>query len=462
MSAENPEKSPMSNSCPNSDSGEQDPGTADTPDGSQARIAEAYKSTSYRYFVLGTLTLVYVFNFIDRQIVNILGQAIIDDLGLSDAQFGALSGIAFAAVYATMGIPIARWADVGVRRNVIAISLTVWSGMTAVCGFTQNFWQMLLARAGVGIGEAGGSPPAHSMISDIFPASERSTALSIYSMGVYGGILVGYVAGGYLASEFSWRVAFIVVGLPGIVLAVFLRAFVKEPPRGLAETRLDHKPPSFGAVLRLLWTRKSFRHIALGCALHTFVTYGLGNFMPVFLGRVHNMPIADIGTWLGLTAGLGGLTGTFLGGYLSDKLANRNGDVRWHIWVPLISTVAAMPFYWLTFIFMDDAYGAVLSWFIPTIIGGMFLGPCISMTHGLVGLRMRALASAVLFFVLNFIGLGLGPLVTGLVSDLFRPAYGDESIRYALASMVLVNAWCAGHYYLATRTLRADLANAPD
>ncbi len=452
----------MSNAETTVEKGGQNLDTAVGPGNAEASITAAYKSTSYRYFVLGTLTLVYVFNFIDRQVVNILGQAIIDDLGLSDAQFGALSGIAFAAVYATMGIPIARWADVGVRRNVIAISLTIWSGMTVACGLTQNFWQMLLARAGVGIGEAGGSPPAHSMISDIFPANERSTALSIYSMGVYGGILVGYVAGGYLASVFSWRVAFIVVGLPGIVLAVLLRMFVKEPPRGLAEARQDHKPPSIGVVLNLLWTRHSFRHIALGCALHTFVTYGLGNFMPVFLGRVHHMPISEIGTWLGLVAGLGGLTGTFFGGYFSDKLANRSGDMRWHLWVPLLSTLAAMPFYWLTFIFMDNAIGAVLSWFIPTVIGGMYLGPCISMTHGLVGLRMRALASAVLFFVLNLIGLGLGPMVTGVVSDLFRPAYGNESIRYALASMVFVNVWCAAHYYMATRTLRADLASAPD
>lgn len=234
------------------DKGSHDPGPVDAPGSAEARMTSAYESTSYRYFVLGTLTLVYVFNFIDRQVVNILGQYIIDDLGLSDAQFGALSGIAFAAIYATVGIPIARWADVGVRRNVIAISLTIWSGMTAVCGLTQNFWQMLLARAGVGIGEAGGSPPAHSMISDIFPANERSTALSIYSMGVYGGILVGYVAGGYLASAFSWRVAFIVVGLPGVLLALFLRAFVKEPPRGLAEARHDNKAVSFGSVLALL------------------------------------------------------------------------------------------------------------------------------------------------------------------------------------------------------------------
>jgi MFS family permease len=334
--------------------------------------------------------------------------------------------------------------------------------MTALCGFTQNFWQMLLVRAGVGVGEAGGSPPAHSMISDMFPAKKRSTALSIYSMGAYGGILVGYVAGGYLASEFSWRVAFIVVGLPGVLLALLFRAFVKEPPRGLAEARHDTKPPSFASVLEALWSRPSFRHIALGCALHTFVTYGFGNFMPVFLGRVHHMPIEDIGVWLGLIVGFGGLIGTFSGGYLADKLANRSGDVRWHLWVPLLSTLAAIPFCWLTFIFMDNGVGAVLSWFVPTILGGMFIGPCISMTHGMVGLRMRAVASAILFFVLNLIGLGLGPVAAGMLSDLFRPVYGDESIRYALACMVFVNIWCAAHYYVATRTLKADLANAPD
>ena len=435
---------------------------SDGRDDAQRSALAAYQSTRYRYFVLGILTLVYAFNFIDRQVVNILGQAIVDDLGLSDAQFGALSGIAFAAIYVTMGIPLARWADVGVRRNVVAISLTVWSVMTAVCGLAQNFWQILLARAGVGIGEAGGSPPSHSMVSDIFPANERSTALSIYSMGVYLGILVGYMAGGYLASAFSWRVAFVVVGLPGVFLALALRFFVKEPPRGLAEARHDAQPTPFVDVLKLLWSRNSFRHIALGCALHAFVTYGLGNFMPMFFGRVHHMPIGQIGTWLGLVAGIGGLIGTFGGGYLSDKLANRSGDVRWHIWVPLLSTLVAIPFYLLTFLFMDNAAGAMLSYFIPVCIGGMFLGPCISMTHGLVGLRMRAMASAVLFFVLNLIGLGLGPVVTGVVSDLFRPYYGDESIRYALACMVFANLWCAAHYYVATRTLREDLARAPD
>jgi MFS family permease len=425
------------------------------------KAREAYQRPGYRNFVLGLLTIVYVFNFLDRQVVNILGEAIITDLGLTDTQFGMLSGIAFAAIYATLGMPIARWADGGVRRNVIALAVIVWSAMTALCGTAQNFWQLFLMRAGVGVGEAGGSPPAHSIISDIFPASKRATALSIYSLGIYGGSLIGYMGGGYLASEFSWRIAFVVVGLPGVLLAVLVRFLIHEPPRGLAEARVDVTPAPFSEVVGILWTRKCFRHIAMGCALHAFVTYGLAAFMPIFLTRVHAMPIQQIGTILGLVAGIGGMLGTFGGGYLSDKLANRHGESRWHIWVPLISTVAAIPFYWFSLMLADTGVAAALTWFVPSVVAGMYLGPCLSMTHSLVGLRMRAQASAILFFVLNLIGLGIGPMATGILSDYLRPEFGNQSIRYALVTMVLVNIWCATHYYLATRTLREDLARAP-
>ncbi len=425
------------------------------------RARDAYAKPGYRNFVLGLLTVVYVFNFLDRQIVNILGDAIVRDLGLSDTQFGMLSGIAFAAIYATLGMPIARWADASVRRNIIALAVAVWSSMTALCGAAQNFWQLFLARAGVGVGEAGGSPPAHSIISDIFPADKRATALSIYSLGIYGGVLVGYVAGGYLASEFSWRVAFVVVGLPGIVLAFMVRFLVHEPPRGLAESRSDVVPAAFGEVVGVLWIRKTFRHIALGCALHAFVTYGLSAFLPIFLVRVHAMPIEQIGAILGLVAGIGGLIGTWGGGFLSDRLANRLGDTRWHLRVPLISTIAAIPFYWYSLVLAETGVAAAVTWFVPSVIAGMYLGPCLSMTHGLVGLRMRAQASAILFFVLNLIGLGIGPMATGALSDYLRADFGDESIRYALVIMVVVNLWCAWHYHMATRTLRKDLARAP-
>ena len=425
-------------------------------------IIEAYKNPYYRYLVLGILTVVYVSNFVDRQVINVLAQYIIEDLELSDGQFGMLSGLAFAAIYTTLGIPIARWADISNRRNIIAIAVTVWSLMTALCGAAQNFTQLFMARFGVGIGEAGGSPPSHSIVSDIFPAEQRATALSIYSLGVYGGILVGTVGGAYLVQMFDWRTAFIVVGLPGGLLALVVRFAIKEPPRGMAEARKDVQPPGFFRVMEFLWERKSFRHLSFACALHAFVTYGMGNFMPLFLGRVHGMPILDIGWYYGIIAGVGGLAGTFFGGWAADHMNKKTGDMTWYIWIPFISTIIAVPFALNTFLLMPDAYIAVYSYFVPVFFGGWYLAPCLASTHFLVGIRMRAMGSAVLLFVLNLIGLGLGPMVTGFVSDLLTPSFGVDGLRYAMSITVLVNIWCAMHYWWCMKTIKQDFARAPD
>lgn len=435
--------------------------TSPTDSTEQTAAHKAYQKKSYRYYALAVLTLIYVFNFVDRQIIVILSEYIIEDLDLTLTEYGMLSGIAFAAIYCVFGIPIARMADKGQRRNVIAVSVTVWSLFTALCGSAQNFWQLFAARFGVGVGEAGGSPPAHSMVSDIFPVSERATALSIYSLGVYGGILVGYVGGAYLVQWFDWRVAFVVVGLPGILLAILLRLTVKEPPRGFSEARADTAETSFKEVLALLWSRKAFRHLSFACALHAFVTYGVGNFMVIFLSRVHDMPTIDIGKYYGLIAGIGGLAGTFAGGWLSDTMANKTNNRNWYVWIPFISTLAAIPFALITFLVMDDGLTATLSWFVPVFFGGFYLAPCIAMTHGMVGLRMRALSSAVLFFILNLIGLGLGPILTGWIADLLEPQFATDAIRYALSLTILVNVWCAFHYYMCTRTLNHSLDNAP-
>jgi MFS family permease len=431
-------------------------------DAERASIIQAYKNPHYRYLVLGILTTVYVSNFVDRQVINVLASYIIEDLAISDGQFGMLSGLAFACIYTTLGIPIARWADISNRRNVIAISVTIWSIMTAACGAAQNFSQLFLARFGVGIGEAGGSPPAHSIVSDIFPAHQRATALSVYSLGVYGGILVGTVGGAYLVQFFDWRIAFVVVGLPGIFLALLVRFVIKEPPRGMAEARKDVAPPGFFRVVGFLWERKSFRHLSFACALHAFVTYGMGNFMPLFLGRVHGMPILDVGLYYGLIAGIGGLAGTFFGGWMSDRMANNTGDKTWYVWIPFVSTLLAIPFALITFLLMPTGVTAAFSYLLPVFAGGWYLAPCIASTHFLVGIRMRAMASAVLLFVLNLIGLGLGPMLTGFVSDYLTPSYGDNALRYAMSITVMVNLWCALHYYWATRTIRADFDRAPD
>ena len=424
--------------------------------------AKAYQNPHYRYLVLGILTAAYVSNFVDRQVINVLAQFIIDDLQISDGQFGMLSGLAFALIYTTLGIPIARLADISNRRNIIAISITIWSIMTALCGAANNFFQLFMARFGVGVGEAGGSPPAHSIVSDIFPAEQRATALSIYSLGVYGGILVGTVGGAYLVQYFDWRTAFVVVAIPGIFLALLVRFVIKEPPRGMAESRKDVAPPGFLRVLHYLWDRKSFRHLSFACALHAFVTYGMGNFMPLFLGRVHGMPILDVGWYYGMIAGIGGLAGTFFGGWMSDRMANKTGNKTWYIWIPFISTILAIPLGLVTFLLMPNGYSAAFSYFLPVFCGGWYLAPCIASTHFLVGIRMRAMASAILLFMLNLIGLGLGPMLTGFMSDFFEPTYGSDSLRYAMSITLLVNFWCAFHYWKASRTISADFDRAPD
>ncbi len=431
-------------------------------DNRTAAIIKAYQRPGYRYLVLGILTIVYVTNFVDRQVINVLAQYIIEDLNISDGQFGMLSGLAFAAIYTTLGIPIARLADIANRRNIVAIAVAVWSVMTALCGLAQNFAQLFMARFGVGVGEAGGSPPSHSIVSDIFPAEQRATALSIYSLGVYGGILVGTVGGAYLVQYFDWRTAFIVVGLPGVLLALVVRFAIQEPPRGMAENRRDTMPPGFFNVMRFLWERKSFRHLSFACALHAFVTYGMGNFMPLFLGRVHDMPILDVGWYYGMIAGVGGLAGTLFGGWMSDWLNKKTGDMTWYVWIPFVSTIIAIPLALNTFLIMPDGYVAVYSYFLPVFFGGWYLAPCLASTHFLVGLRMRAMASAVLLFMLNLIGLGLGPMMTGFVSDLLTPNFGDDGLRYAMSITVLVNIWCAVHYYLSAKTIRQDFARAPD
>jgi len=419
-----------------------------------------YQSPAYRYFVLGFLTLIYVFSFIDRQIVNILGIYIIEDLSLSDMQFGALSGVAFAAIYVIFGIPVARLADSGNRRNIIAISLTVWSGMTALCGMATNFLTLFLARVGVGLGEAGCTPPAHTIISDIFPANKRATMLSIYGMGIFFGVLIGYILGGYLAALFNWRMAFILVGFPGVILAIIFTLVVKEPVRKHSLTdELKPATPSLKETFTALWTTPTFRHLAIACSLHNFVSYGLSSFMPVFLGRVHAMPIHEIGLLLGLSVGLGGVSGTFLGGFLSDTLTNKTSDDRWQLRIPMYSTLLTLPFYWLVLLYLDTGFSAAIFWFVPSFVGGMFLGPSFAVTHSLVGIRMRAVASSVLLLFLNLLGLGVGPLATGWISDLLTPGFGSEAIRYAMAIMVFVNLWCAFHYGRACRTLRSDINN---
>jgi len=414
-------------------------------------------SPEYTRYALGLLVVVYIFNFIDRSILSILLESIKEEFQVSDTYLGFLSGIAFAALYTTLGIPIARWSDRGNRSAVISLAVFVWSGMTAVTGLAQNFTHLVLARIGVGVGEAGCSPPAHSLISDYFPLSQRATALAIYSTGIPIGGGIGLLAGGWLNSTFDWRTAFIVVGLPGIVLAVIVKLTLKEPPReGSAQPQQSGKHEmTISQVMSFMNNLKSFRHMAVGAALHAFYAYGASAFIPSFFQRSHGMDTGELGTYLGIISLTAGVTGTFLGGYLGDLLGPR--DARWFMWVPALATLAFLPFGLCLYIW-PDPYLALILYLPGSILGGMYLGPTFAMTQTLVAPTMRALASAVLLFVINLIGLGLGPQWVGILSDWLEPSYGIESLRYALLSTTIVFAgWSILHYALASRTLRDDL-----
>ena len=426
----------------------------------EQRMEEAGFGRGYRYYALGLLTVVYIFNFIDRQIVVILQESIKQDLGLMDWQLGMLSGFAFAVFYVTMGVPIARIADKGVRRNVISFSLALWSAMTALCGMVNNFAQLLAARIGVGVGEAGCSPPAHSIISDMFPVAQRATALSTYNMGINFGVFIGFLAGGWINELLGWREAFLYVGIPGVLFAVFVRLTLKEPPRGMSElVHKDVDPPPLADVFKLLWDRVSFRHMAMAAGLHAFVSYGVGGWMAPFLQRVHELGSGETANWLAPVAALPAALGAFLGGYFCDKYGRQ--DARMYIWIPTAAILMAVPFQ-LAAYFLSDHRIAMLVYAIPVLLNACYLGPMLAMTHGLVSLRMRAVASSVLFLVLNFIGLGLGPLFTGILSDVLGASMGaGEGLRWALVIVTLTNVWAAVHYFLAARTLRGDLAMAP-
>ena len=400
------------------------------------------------------LTVVYTFNFIDRQILVILQEPIKADLGLSDAQLGLLTGFSFALVYVTAGIPIAWLADRANRRNIVAASLAFWSLMTALSGLVQNYGQLLAARLGVGVGEAGGSPPSHSMISDYFPPSSRGTALSFYSMGIYIGVLFGFAAGGWIAENFGWRNAFFVIGIPGILYALVVLWVVKEPKRGQYDLAGVPAQSSLSETLAGLKRRPTFWYLSVGCAFTAFISYGNGNFMPSFLMRNHGMSLAEVGAILGLISGLSGATGTFLGGFLADRLATR--DMRWYVWIPILGGLSSMiPAYYTLF---GENTTLIVAAMIPSqILSALYLGPCIATCHNLVSPGMRAMASAILYFVLNLIGLGLGPLTVGILSDLFAEPFGEDNLRYAMATALTIGFLGIYFLWMGSRSLNRDL-----
>jgi MFS family permease len=418
-----------------------------------------FPSRARARFVLAVLFVVYVFNFIDRQILSILIGPIQKELGVSDTAMGLLSGFTFAIFYTLAGIPIARISDRSSRSTVIAISCGLWSLMTAATGFAQSFWQLALARIGVGVGEAGGSPPSHSLLSDYFPPERRATALALYANGIYVGAGLAYLLGGWVVTRFDWRTAYFAIGLAGLPLALLVRATVRELPRGLQEGRAGAPPaaaaaPGFRAAVRELFAKPTFGWLVAAACCQSIAGYGILNWGAEFLARVHGLSRLEIGAWMGPIILVGGCTGVSLGGWLADRLGAR--DPRWFLRLPAVIAVAGLPFAAL-FLLLPGATAALACFAPYYAISNMYVGPLWSTAQNLARPELRATASALLLFILNLIGLGLGPFVVGAANDLLAPSYGAGAIRWSLLGVVLTSGLASVLYWIGSRHLPADL-----
>ena len=416
-------------------------------------VPERFLTPAYK--ALGLLFLVSFFNYMDRYMLAVLLPGIKADLELSDSEIGFITGLAFTLFYATLGIPIARLADRHSRRKVIAAALAVWSVMTAICGLAQSFWQLALARVMVGVGEAGASPPSHSLIADLFQAKNRAAALSVFSLGAPVGILVGFTLGGWLSEIYSWRVALFVVAIPGLILASVVYRKLYEPRRGEAD-QLSEVPEQLPVwqTLRVLLGNATFRHISIATGLYTVLWLGVVQWLPSFFTRSFDLGIGQAGTWLAIILSSSQIIGMLAGGFFADAMGRR--DLRWYVWIPAAAMLLSTPFFIITFT-THNVTLAMASLFLPFMIGVMQGPATFATAQGVVSVQMRATAAALLLLVTNLIGGGIGPYAVGIFSDLLTPQYGDDALRYSLLVIaVIFGFWASFHYYWAARTVRAD------
>lgn len=403
------------------------------------------------------LTIVYAFNFLDRQIMGILVQPIKAELDLSDTQLSLLGGLAFALFYTTLAVPIATLADRASRTWIITVALVMWSGFTALCGAAQNFTQLFLARLGVGVGEAGGVAPSYSLIADYFPPERRARALGVFSLAVPIGASLGIFFGGWIAANINWRVAFIAVGLAGVLFAIPFRLLMREPPRGRFDPPAPPAPP-FGQVVRLLAAKPAFWLLAFGAAASSMMGYGLIFWMPSYFMRSLGLSLIET-TWFYGTLGLiGGMIGIWMGGVLGDRLGPRDRSA--YARIPAIAFALSVPFYFigLSLSWLPGVFVAVM---IPTALGLVWLGPVIAAVQGMVPPAMRATASAIFLLVNNLIGIGGGTLFLGRLSDLFAARFGDDSLKYAIFAGLPLYLVAALLMLLASRRLVRDWPAVP-
>ncbi len=417
--------------------------------------ALSHHTMGQRAYVLFILVLVYTFNFIDRQIIGILAIPIKTDLGLTDTELGLMGGLAFALFYTSLGIPIALMADRFNRTWIMTIALALWSLMTATCGLANNFWQLFLARLGVGVGEAGGVAPAYSLISDYFPEKQRARALSVYSFGIPIGSAIGIVFGGVIATLLDWRIAFFIVGLAGVLVAPLFRLTVKEPERGLydAKSHTPDKPASIGGVLKLLITKPSFWGLSLGAACSSMMGYGLFFWLPSFLVRSFGISLLEASLSYGAILLFGGVIGIWMGGMLADQKSDDSKAV--YARIPAYAFIATVPFY-LIGVLSTSLPLALFVLLVPTALGLAWLGPILAAIQHLVPATMRATASAIFLFINNLVGIGLGTALLGYLSDALKAGLGEESLRYSILAGTGFYIMAAILFLLSARSLDKD------
>ncbi len=464
----------------------------------KAPLMSAMQSSSgtYRVYVLVVLTIVYTFNFLDRQIMGIVAPAVQADLGLSDSQLGILGGFAFAVLYTTLGIPFARLSDRYNRVTIISIALASWSGFTALCGTAQNFTQLALARVGVGIGEAGGSPPSHSLISDFYPKEKRAGALAVYALGIPVGVTLAYLGGGWVLQNFDWRTTFLALGIPGVLFALLLKLTVREPQRGATEAAdaqdifrgLKITEPvglvekslrmmtvvfpskardSVFSELASLWRAAkhllaipSYRAIVIGLTSGSFASYAIANWIVVFFKRSHpDFGAGEVYFWLGIINGTAYVLGVFIGGNLVDRLAKKNKSA--YGWVPVAALALNAPFF-LGAMWVNDPVLSLVLWWPSHLLTGFYLGPCFALAQTLAPVSIRALSTAIFFFILNMIALGFGPTYVGIFSDLLGAGgmNNEQSLRIALSSTAIAGFISIGGFWYLAKKLPTDWAKA--
>lgn len=415
-------------------------------------------SPRYVWYVILLLSVVNVFNYMDRMALSVLMPFIKEDMRLTDAQLGLLVGFAFSLFYAICGIPIARWADRGVRRNIISIALALWSAMTALSGAAQNFWHLFAARIGVGVGEAGCLPPAQSIICDYVPLKRRSGVFAVHNFGLMVGMMLGLSLAGWLGEVIGWRWAFLALGLPGLLLALVVRATLREPVRGLIDkVSSDDASRSIGATLSYLWRCRTYLWMAGFFSVNGFVQYGLYQWWPSFYARVYGLSLSSIGLHLGVAIGVGSGIGMLLGGVVANRAAQR--DVRLPLIVGAVSTAVALPAAVGT-LFVGSASASMWLVLVTAIFWSVSNGPAVATVYSVALPHMRATAGTITIFFASVLGFGLGPFCVGLLSDALAPTFGSEALRYAMVLPACLLPGMVIVLYGAARSLPNDLKAA--